>query len=61
MDLSSLKQKQEMSNFVTKKLHNDSWLKLNCSEIPAVDEYKFLGIIFQKKTKINSLLEIPKN
>ena len=32
-----------------KKLHNDPSLKLNDVEIPVVDDYKFLGIIFYKK------------
>ena len=32
-----------------KKTHNDFSLKLDGSEFPAVDEYKFLGIIFDKK------------
>ena len=46
---SSLKQKQNESIFVKKKLHNDPSLKLDGVEIPVVDEYKFLGIIFNKK------------
>ena len=32
-----------------KKLDNDPSLKLDSSEIPVVDEHKFLGIIFDKK------------
>ena len=50
MDSDFFKLKQN----VTKKIkpHNDLSLKLDISEIPIVDEYKFLGIIFdQKKAK----------
>ena len=32
-----------------KKLHNDPCVKLDGVEIPVVDEYKFLRIIFDKK------------
>ena len=32
-----------------RKLHNDPVLKLDGSVIPVVDQYKFLGIIFDKK------------
>ena len=45
----SLKQKQNVSIFVKKKLHNDPSLKLHGVEIPVIDECKFLGIIFDKK------------
>ena len=45
--------------FGAKKLPNDPSLKLDSSEILVVDEYKFLGIISEKK--IYSPLEIPKN
>ena len=38
-----------MSIFVKKKLYNDPSLKLDGAEIPVVDEYIFLGIIFYKK------------
>ena len=31
-------------------MHNDPVLKIDESEIPVVNEYKFLGIIFDKKT-----------
>ena len=50
MDSDSLKQ-QNVSSFVTKKnkLRNDPSLKLDSSEIPVIDEYKFLRIIFDKK------------
>ena len=30
-------------------MHNDSSLKFDGVEIPVVDEYKFLGIVFDKK------------
>ena len=30
-------------------MHNDSLITLEDTEIPIVDEYKFLGIIFDKK------------
>ena len=45
----SLKQKQNVSICVKTKLHNDPSLKLNGVEIPVVDDYKFLGIIFDTK------------
>ena len=32
-----------------RKIHNDPVLKIDESEIPVVNEYKFLGIIFDKK------------
>ena len=32
-----------------RKMHNDPLLKIDDSEIPVVNEYKFLGIIFDKK------------
>ena len=41
-----------------RKLHNDPSLKLEKTEIPFVDEYKFLGLIFDKKTHLYSPLEI---
>ena len=41
-------------------MHNDTSLKLDGSKIPVVDEYKFLGIIFDKKTNIYSPLEKSK-
>ena len=48
---SSLKQKTKCVHFCQKKknLHNDRSLKLNGVEIPVVDEYKFLEMIFDKK------------
>ena len=42
MDSDSLKQKQNVSIFISKKLHNDPSLKLESSEISVVDEYKNL-------------------
>ena len=42
--------KNKMCPFLSKKkLHNDPSLKLSGIEIPVVDEYRFLGIIFDKK------------
>ena len=32
-----------------RKMHNDPTLNLDGSEIPVVDQYKFLGVIFDKK------------
>ena len=32
-----------------RKIHNNPNLKLDGSEIPVVNQYKFLGIIFDKK------------
>ena len=42
------KNKNKMCPFLSQKIYNDSRLKLDCSEIPVVDEYKFLEIIFDK-------------
>ena len=42
-----------------KNLHYDSNLKLEKTEIPVVDVYKFLGLIFEKKpTRLYSPLRI---
>ena len=43
-----------------RKIHNDPLLKIDDSEIPVVNEYKFLGIIFDKKTFIHPTHKIPK-
>ena len=52
----SSKEKQNVSIFIKKKkkkkLHNDPSLKLDGVEIPVVYEYKFLGIIFDKKLTV---------
>ena len=32
-----------------RKMHNNPTLKLNGTEIPVIDQYKFLGVIFDKK------------
>ena len=32
-----------------RKMHNDPVLKIDDSEIPVVNEYKFLAVIFDKK------------
>ena len=61
MNSGSLKQKHVHFYKKKNKLHNDPSLKLDISEIPVVNEYKFLGIIFEKKTNIYSPFEIPKN
>ena len=37
-----------------KIMRNNPTLKLDGSEIPVVDQYKFLGIIFDKKTIFHS-------
>ena len=42
-------------------MHNDPVLKIDDSEIPVVNEYKFPGVIFDKKTFIHPTHKIPKN
>ena len=37
-----------------RKMHNDPALKLDSTEIPIVEKHKFLGIIFDKKTNIQT-------
>ena len=32
-----------------RKMHNDPLIKIEHTEIPVVDEYKFLGVIFDRK------------
>ena len=50
MDLRSPKQKTQCVHFCQlRKMHNDPTLKLDDSEIPVVSQYKFLGIIFDRK------------
>ena len=34
-----------------RKLYNDPSLKLEMTEIPVVNEHKFLGLVFDKKKK----------
>ena len=41
-----------------RKLHNDPYLKLERTEIPVVNEYKFLGLVFDEKTDLYSLPEV---
>ena len=41
-----------------RKFHSDSQLLLNGSPIPVVEEVKFVGIIFDKKTLISSSLAL---
>ena len=36
-------------------MHNDPVLKIDDSKIPVVNEYKFLGVIFDKKTFIHPI------
>ena len=61
MDSGTLKQKTKCVHFCHKnKLHNDPSIKLDGSEIPVVDEYKFLGIISEKKITFISHLKYPK-
>ena len=56
---SSLKQ-NKICPFLPKKLHNEPTLKLIVEEIPVVDEYTFLGIIFDKKLTFFSHLKYLK-
>ena len=35
------------------KIHNDSVMKLEESEIPVIGQYKFLGVMFHKKPDIH--------
>ena len=43
-----------------RKMHNEPLLKIDDSKIPVINEYKFLGIIFDKKTFIPPTHKIPK-
>jgi len=43
------------------KLHSDAQLSLNASPIPVVEEAKFLGVIFDKKTLVSPSLAVLKN
>ena len=42
-------------------MHNDPLLKIDDSEIPVVNEYKFLGIIFDKKISFIPHIKYLKN
>ena len=42
-------------------MHNDSTIKLEESEIPVVDQYKFLGVIFDKKLTFIPHIKYLKN
>ena len=42
-------------------MHNDPVLKIDDSEIPVVNEYKFLGVIFDKKLSIIPHIKYLKN
>ena len=44
-----------------RKMHNDPLLKMYDSEIPVVNEYKFLGIIFDKKLSFIPHIKYLKN
>ena len=44
------KSKTQFTDFCQfRKMHNNPTLKLDGAEIPVVDQYKFLGVIFEKK------------
>lgn len=46
------RKKQNVYTFAnTKKMHTDPILRLNNNIIPVTDQYKYLGIIFEKKKK----------
>ena len=58
-----LNNKNKTSPFLSQKkkqLHNDPSLKFDGSEIPLVDKYKFLGIIFDKKLTFISHVKYQK-
>ena len=44
-----------------RKMHNDPLLKIDDSEIPVVNEYKFLGIIFDEKLSFIPHIKYLKN
>ena len=44
-----------------RKMHNDPKLKLDDSEIPVVNQYKFLGIIFDQKLSFNPHIQYLKD
>ena len=44
-----------------RKMHNDPLLKIDDSKIPVVNEYKFLGIIFDKKLSFIPHIKYLKN
>ena len=50
-----------MHAFLLRKMHNDPVLKNDDSEIPVVNEYKFLGIIFDKKLSFILHIKYLKN
>ena len=53
--------KTKCVNFCQKrKLHNDPSLKLERTEIPVVNEHKFLGLVFDKRTDFYSPPEVLK-
>lgn len=43
-----------------RKIHNDPVLKLEGNIIPVVNQYKFLGVIFDKKTKFYTTHKLSK-
>ena len=57
------KTKSQYVNFCQlRKTHNNPTLNLDGSEIPVVDQYKFLGVIFdKKKTLFHSKREMSQN
>ena len=44
-----------------RKTHNDPFVKLEDTEIPVVDEYKFLGVIFDRELTFISHIKYLKN
>ena len=44
-----------------RKMHNDPVLKIDDSEIPVVNEYKFLGVIFDKRLSFTQHIKYLKN
>ena len=61
MALGFLKKKTKCMHFCHKrKLHNNPCLKLERTEIPVVNEHKFLGLVFNKKTAFYSPPEVLK-
>ena len=44
-----------------RKIHNNPVLKIDESEIPVINEYKFLGIIFDKKLSFIPHIKYLKN
>ena len=43
-----------------RKMHNDPLIKLDDTEIPVVNEYKFLGVVFDRKLSFISHIKYLK-